>query len=696
MRNLEKKSPSAIGQFKQSDNTIAQSNNGFNNNSNDILTLDDNCRTKNVQQKPTPIKYQFNNIPAIFKAMNNLLLWKYELKDNRWTKVPYQINNDRADSTNPATWCSYDQAVEAYNTGNFDGIGFAIGDSGLTCIDIDHENVWPKDSLKQLLDGLNGKYYKESSPSGNGHHLWLMAVKPKDMGCKSKGFHNSLVEVYNANRFITMTGAVVAPYFDVQDAQQELETVFAPLIKTSKGKLKKPRPQVCFGNDDQSVIDIISKSKQASSFITLHENGQQGDHSSVDLTYMNTLAFYTGGNEAQMDRIFRGSALMRGKWDEMRGAQTYGQMTIDKSLEGRTDFYNDSSTYVTTGIKSSKSENKQFSLKAFSLNGKSTEMEKQMLEDKYVMNGIAILGQATAIYAKPNAGKTLTALKLITDAISEGDIDPGDIYYINADDNYKGLVTKLKLAEKHGFHMLCPGHNGFEPKEFQEYLASLTASDTARGVVIILDTLKKFNDIMDKKSSSDFGVVMRAFVSKGGTIIMLAHTNKNRDSDHKVVFSGTSDVVDDVDCAFTIDVTEVTETHKTIIFENIKSRGDVSREVIYKYLLKADSYEALVDSVAAVDEQEATKQKESKRVNDLLEVNKEGIDSITDALRDGNSKTEDIITFAHKQSAISKPKLRKVLKHHTGKMFQKGDRWQKTKGEKRTVHFELLEFLAGG
>ena len=50
MRNLEKKSPTAIGQFKQSDNTIAQSNNGFDNNSNDVLTLEDNYCTKNAQE----------------------------------------------------------------------------------------------------------------------------------------------------------------------------------------------------------------------------------------------------------------------------------------------------------------------------------------------------------------------------------------------------------------------------------------------------------------------------------------------------------------------------------------------------------------------------------------------------------------------------------------------------------------------
>jgi hypothetical protein len=344
---------------------------------------------------------------------------------------------------------------------------------------------------------------------------------------------------------------------------------------------------------------------------------------------------------------------------------------------------NKSATQQATAIK------EEFSLESFSLNGNSTDMEKQMLDDKFVMNGIAILGQATAIYAKPNAGKTLTTLKLIIDAINTNDIDAKDIFYINADDNYKGLVTKLKLAEKHNFHMLCPGHKGFKPNEFQEYLANLILSDNARGVVIILDTLKKFNDIMDKKASSDFGVVMRAFVSKGGTIIMLAHTNKNRDNDNKVVFSGTSDIVDDVDCAFTIDVTEETDTHKTILFENIKSRGDVSREVAYKYLLKADSYEALVDSVTAVDEQEALKQKESKRVDDLLYKNELAIDAIIDAINDGTEFKTEIIDAAMLLSGLSRPKITTALNAHTGLDYSKGHRWQEIKGVKNSKKYIL-------
>jgi replicative DNA helicase len=45
------------------------------------------------------------------------------------------------------------------------------------------------------------------------------------------------------------------------------------------------------------------------------------------------LAFWTRRDAAQIDRLFRRSKLMRPKWDEPRGAQTYGQRTVQRSVE---------------------------------------------------------------------------------------------------------------------------------------------------------------------------------------------------------------------------------------------------------------------------------------------------------------------------------------------------------------------------
>jgi hypothetical protein len=51
------------------------------------------------------------------------------------------------------------------------------------------------------------------------------------------------------------------------------------------------------------------------------------------MALLNFLAFYTGSNTKQLDRLFRKSALMRDKWDERRGTTTYGTYTIAKVLD---------------------------------------------------------------------------------------------------------------------------------------------------------------------------------------------------------------------------------------------------------------------------------------------------------------------------------------------------------------------------
>jgi len=60
--------------------------------------------------------------------------------------------------------------------------------------------------------------------------------------------------------------------------------------------------------------------------------------SEADSSVCWTLAYFTK-DTAQIDRIFRRSGLLRPKWDEMHGAQTYGEMTIAKALAGVTGQY---------------------------------------------------------------------------------------------------------------------------------------------------------------------------------------------------------------------------------------------------------------------------------------------------------------------------------------------------------------------
>ena len=308
-----------------------------------------------------------------------------------------------------------------------------------------------------------------------------------------------------------------------------------------------------------------------------------------------------------------------------------------------------------------------FSLNQFALNGAAHAMEEQMLEDKFVLGSMAIYGQSTVFYGGPNVGKTLLTLWMLIKKIKAKEIIGGDVYYINADDNYKGLVFKLKLAEKYGFMMLAPGHKDFKPELLPKYLMTLIKNNSAKGIILILDTVKKFTDLMKKDKASEFGECVRQFISHGGTVLMLAHINKHRDENKKVVYSGTTDLIDDADCAYTIDIYDEDFSIRTVRFENIKSRGDVAREALYRYDYedKTPYYDRLA-SVEEVSDDEHKQIEKTRSMKKKAESNYTAIQAIMDSIEDGITQKTALIDAVRERCGLSRAKVAKALEDHTG------------------------------
>lgn len=332
-----------------------------------------------------------------------------------------------------------------------------------------------------------------------------------------------------------------------------------------------------------------------------------------------------------------------------------------------------------------------FSMASFSLSGQSAVMKTKMLADRFVLDRIAILGQATTIYAKPNTGKTLLVLWMLIDSIKSDRMKGEDVYYINADDDYKGLVFKTGLAEQYGFHMLSPSHNGFESKDLRSYMSIMIEADTARGTVIILDTLKKFTDLMNKKTGSEFMTRARDYIANGGTLIMLAHCNKNRDAEGKAVFGGTSDISDDCDCVFMLDEVSKNKTTKQVLFENLKSRGIVASELAFSYSVEeGKNYQYRLDSVKLADKDTTEQAKRDKAITDGREKDRETIDAITEAIDQGLILKTGLITAAHDCSGISRRNLIKILNKYAGSNIGNGSIWREEVGDKNAKSYHLL------
>tara|TARA_R110001592_G_scaffold113322_1_gene312372 strand:+ start:15725 stop:17812 length:2088 start_codon:yes stop_codon:yes gene_type:complete len=341
-----------------------------------------------------------------------------------------------------------------------------------------------------------------------------------------------------------------------------------------------------------------------------------------------------------------------------------------------------------------------FDLNIFALNGSSQQMQNQMLEDKYILGELALLGQSTAFYAKPNAGKTLLTIWLLIESIKSGGLNAEDIFYLNCDDNHKGLTYKLGLAEEWGFRMLAPGypvHQPFKAEMLIPILGTLVRQQTASGKVLVLDTLKKFVDLMNKKSGSDFGKTIREFVSHGGSVILLAHVNKHRSEEGKVIFSGTSDIVDDIDCAYTMDIIQQDDLSKTVKFENFKNRGDVAQAASYQYSIQGD-YTTLLSSIKEIDQNQEERLIKRNKINEMLEENAELICCAIEAISEGVTIKTDLVKEIVSRTGFSRRKTLNSLNQHAGTNFELGHRWRIKIEEKNTHTFELLpqSFIKGG
>lgn len=330
----------------------------------------------------------------------------------------------------------------------------------------------------------------------------------------------------------------------------------------------------------------------------------------------------------------------------------------------------------------------------FSLRGMSEQLARNFRDQVLVLGSIILMYQSSVVYASPNTGKTLVILRLLIDAIQQKRIDPATVFYINVDDTPNGLIEKLRLGDEYGFHMLAEGYNDFRANDLLNILTELIMSDQAKGMILILDTLKKFTDLMDKRLASRFSNVIRKFVLRGGTCISLAHTNKHRNRDGKPVYAGTTDIIEDADCAYlmyeiNLDVDAGT---KTVLFENIKARGNIARQVAYRYNIVEDlSYREMLDSVEMVDDIELSSLQQAAEV----ESDAQTLNAITECIREGIDTKMRLADTAAKRSGVSKRTALKLIEKYTGSNPEK-HRWRYTVGERGAKTYRVLHSITAG
>ncbi len=174
-----------------------------------------------------------------------------------------------------------------------------------------------------------------------------------------------------------------------------------------------------------------------------------------------------------------------------------------------------------------------------------SEIISKIADAKFAWLDLIVQGHMIAICAKPNGGKTT----IMVHAAGEMSFKHGyQVIYINADASASDLKEYKNHAIDFGYKLLNPDLANVSAEDVVNELKLMSLRDyDLSNYVLILDTLKKFTDMMNKSKGKEFYSILRALTTKGMTVICLAHTNKYDDKDGKPVFEGVGDLRSDFD-----------------------------------------------------------------------------------------------------------------------------------------------------
>lgn len=341
----------------------------------------------------TILKPNFENIPQELINHDHWILWKAEkLKgQEKFTKIPYQVNGYKAASNKPDTWSSFSEVKAAYENGGYDGIGFMFSPKAhIIGIDIDNLDITEIESDGRTKN-LITRTYCEQSPSGAGLHAYVIGEVPTD---REPGFNNNEkgVEAYADYRYFTVTGQAVNT-LPVQQDQEFIDAVYKKYGDRFYKKTVVENIKVSEIEYDDSLtvddvwkrINSIKDKDKRESIKALYE-GQSSEYesqSNADYALANYLLYYADLNYELVHEMMSDSySGQREKWYSPRRFildpstySSYGYNTVMKLVAEYVK--GDKATYSTYGIKKIEEEFTVISEE----NEASTDYDKEWLKE---------------------------------------------------------------------------------------------------------------------------------------------------------------------------------------------------------------------------------------------------------------------------------------------------------------------------
>lgn len=289
---------------------------------------------------------KYNTVPAELHDLPQWVVWRFEMQNDKLTKVPYKALAShalKASSTDPQTWSFFGPALAIQEFGGYEGVGFVLtkADSYLG-LDLDHcvdaqtgeIAAWARDIVETMQS------YTEITPSGTGLRILCKAKWPGDPA--KNGGKRGDFEMYSALRYLTITGNhLPGTPLTIEGRDEQVsaiyERMFAPKDQQRLPATKKS--ERCKSLTDDQVLMLASRASNSPKFQALWRGDITGypSASEADAALCSHIAFYTQ-DSIQVERLFDRSGLNRDKWAKRAD---YRERTISLALSGVQAHYGD-------------------------------------------------------------------------------------------------------------------------------------------------------------------------------------------------------------------------------------------------------------------------------------------------------------------------------------------------------------------
>lgn len=307
--------------------------------------------------------------------------------------------------------------------------------------------------------------------------------------------------------------------------------------------------------------------------------------------------------------------------------------------------------------------------------------EIEAMEDaEHIIQDLAIRSQLSIVAAKPGHGKTTLLMNECGHIADDG----YTVAYVNMDCGAADLKYWHKLAEAGGFQMVTPhfkGARGIE--EWLQGLAVLASCDyDLSRLVIVVDTLKKIADLMNKARAKSAMHLLRTLTARSCTVICAAHVNKHRDADGLLVFEGVGDIEADCDNLIYLESQKDDSGIRTITSRPSDKVRGIFRPRSWR-ILPDRTVEPLCEPVDVAASIEAASR---------LERDATVIDIIVSGIEASHHKRGDLYDFCVNEHNISKRDFDSVLRRYTlGKTPAKlAPRWRNEKQKANNADYYIL------